>query len=99
MRNLLTLISLTLIIGCAHPTPVCRHNVVGDALFIGEHYKIYQIAVDPTIAKHAQVRYFDNGEWHWYCDTIPGWTPNPFNPVLFFDVEDYIVWYKAIYHK
>jgi len=98
-KIVLLIAGLLILIGCAHPTPVCRHNVVGDALFIGETYPVYQIAIDPTIAKHAQVRYFDNGEWHWYCDTIPGWTPNPFNPVLFFDVEDYIIWYKANYHK
>ena len=78
-------------LGCAHP--VCRHNVVGDALFIGETYDVYQIAVDPTIANHAQVRYFDNG-WHWY-----GWVPNDFNPVLFFSVDEYLVWYRANYYK
>jgi len=98
MRNLLALVSLTLIIGCAHPTPVCRHTVAGDALFIGETYPVYQIAVDPTIGRHAQVRYFDNGKWHWYHE-VDGWVPKNFNPVLFFDVEDYIVWYKTIYHK
>ena len=98
MRNLLAIISLILIIGCAQPYPVCRHNVVGDALFIGETYPVYQIAVDPTIAKHAQVRYFDNGKWHWYHET-EGWVPENFNPVLFFDVADYIVWYKANYYK
>ena len=98
MRNLLAIISMTLIIGCTHPAPVCRHNVVGDALFIGETYPVYQIAVDPTISKHAQVRYFDRGTWHWYHE-VDGWVPEGFNPVLFFDVEDYIVWYKANYHK
>jgi len=85
-------------LGCVQSYPVCRHNVVGDALFIGETYDVYQIAVDPTIAKHAQVRYFDKGGWHWY-HKVEGWTPEGYNPVLFFDIEDYIVWYKANYYN
>ena len=81
-------------LGCVQSLyPVCRHNVVGDALFIGETYDVYQIAVDPTIAKHAQVRYFDNG-WHWY-----GWVPKNFNPVLFFSVDEYLIWYRANYYN
>lgn len=93
------IIWILLMWGCASQGPVCRHNVVGDALFLGEHYDHVEIAVDPTVAKHAQARYRVNDRWRWYCETVEGWTPEYFNPVLFFDIEGYIEWYVANHHN
>lgn len=90
---------LVLCMGCVSPGPVCRHNVVGDALYVGEFFDIVEIAVDPTISKHAQVRYKVNGRWRWYCETYLDRTPEHFTPVFFFDVEEYIEWYMVNYHN
>ena len=82
------------------PHPVCRHTVVADALFISERYSIYQIAVDPTISKHAQVRYktSEGGEWIWYHQKT-GWVPENFNPVLFFSIDEHLIYFRANYHQ
>jgi len=99
---------LLLIVACAEVKPiiqvapiidpkdsyVCRQVAVADCLVLGETYFIYAIAVDPTISKHAAAQYYDAGKWHWYREI-----PENFNPVLFYDLEEYIAWYIKNYHK